>query len=206
MNAPNTAPLILASSSPRRRELLEEAGFPHRVVAPLIDDAQLNRGRVSPTEWVVALAHLKARAVIEALPDRANSLVLAADTLVFRGDRVLGKPNSPDDAAEMIRFLRGRTHQVATAVAYDPGTGIQWLADAASVTFGDIPDRDLHAYIRTDDWQGKAGGYNLYERIDDGWPVTFEGDPTTIIGLPMRKLTPILEQAMWDRQQTPGAS
>lgn len=200
----DTPPIVLASSSPRRSTLLHDAGFPHRVVPPAIDDASLERGEVSPSQWIVALAHLKARSVIDTLPPAPASIVLAADTLVVCDDRIFGQPRDAEDAARTIRALRDRTHTVTTAVAYDPGDGLRWLTDSASVTIGRLTDADIDAYAASDAWQGKAGAYNLTERIDAGWPISFVGDPTTVVGLPMRKLTPRLEHALWQRNTRPG--
>ena len=193
----STAPLILASSSARRSELLNNAGFPHRVVPPTVDDAQLNRGRVSPIEWVQALAHLKLKSVIEALAGQPRSIIIAADTLVVRGEQIFGQPTDHHDAERTIRALTGRTHHVITSVALDAADGLDWITDTATVTLGDLTEPQLARYIASDQWHGKAGAYNLSERLEDGWPIQYQGDPATVMGLPMKRLTPILEHAMF---------
>ena len=68
------------------------------------------------------------------------------------------------------------------------------FVDTATVTVGDIPGREVNAYVNSGQWRGKAGAYNLDERLEAGWPITFSGDPTTIVGLPMRRLLPLLER------------
>jgi len=193
----HAAPLILASSSPRRSELLNAAGFPHRVFPPTVDDAQLNRGRVSPIEWVQALAHLKLKSVSEALAAEARSVIISADTLVVRGDQIFGQPTDAHHAERTVRALTRRTHHVITSVALETAEGLDWITDTAIVTLGDLTDQQIHNYIASDQWRGKAGAYNLSERLEDGWPIACDGDPTTVMGLPMQRLTPIIEHAMF---------
>ncbi len=190
--------LLLASSSPRRRHLLEEAGLPFVAADPGIDDGPLIPGEVAPEQWVAALAFLKASAGIGLLPaadSREHWIVLGADTLVEQEGELLGQPRDIDHARTTIQTLAGNTHEVHTGVALlDPRKGERHIfVDSAEVTVGDIPRAVLDTYLDTGDWQGKAGGYNLYERLDAGWPITYDGDPTTIVGLPMQRLLVLLE-------------
>lgn len=189
--------LFLASSSPRRRLLLEQAGISFDWADPRIDDGGLVPGEVTPPQWVASLAFLKASAGIELLPspDRdVHWLVLGADTLVVQGGQLIGQPRDADHAREIIASLANNTHQVHTGVALiDPRRGDRHMfVDTGSVVVGDIPGRDINTYVNSDQWRGKAGAYNLHERMDAGWPITFKGDPTTIVGLPMRRLVPLL--------------
>ncbi len=191
--------LLLASSSPRRRLLLEEAGFDFVAANPPIDDGELVPGEVSPEQWVAALAFLKASVGIELLlaADPAEHwLVLGADTLVEQEGELLGQPRDIDHARTIIQTLAGNTHEVHTGVALlDPRTGQRHIfVDSATVTVGEIAAAEIDAYLDTGAWQGKAGAYNLYERLDAGWPITFTGDPTTIVGLPMQRLLALLER------------
>jgi len=191
--------LALASRSPRRRELLAEAGFAHRVVSAAgIDDSALRPGRTTPEAWVAALAWLKAAAGARVLKPADRGVVLGADTLCVlpgRGLRgLLGQPADGGEARATLSRLRGGRHAVLTGVALlCPRTGAREVfVDRAEVAWGDVPDAELDAYVASEAWRGKAGAYNLRERLDAGWPIEFEGDPTSIMGLPMRALAPRL--------------
>ncbi len=190
--------LILASSSPRRSLLLRERGFEPEVVRPRIDDAELAKpAQVSPLVWVSALAYLKGRAVLDALTDAGKPVVLAADTVVVKGGRVIGQPRDAAHARAIIETLEDGSHTVATGVAI---LGIAearvLLLDSARVSVGRIGPEKIEEYVESGDWQGKAGAYNLVERIGAGWPITYEGDPGTIMGLPMEILTPVLARML----------
>jgi len=198
----------LASRSPRRRAMLEAAGIAHVVEPAGIDDGMLVPGAVAPTAWVAALAYLKARWVVEhgalvacaasgAAPD-PHELVLGADTVcVGPGGRILGQPASEDEAAAMLRSFRNAVHPVASGVALvrrgDRARRI--LVDVADVAWGDLADAAIDEYVASGGWRGKAGGYNLADRIEAGWPIACAGDPDTVMGLPMRRLPRWLERA-----------
>lgn len=184
--------VLLASRSPRRRSLLTEAGIEHEARHPGFDDAALVPTGVSASDWVTALAHLKAAAGV-ALSRGADSprLVLGADTTCVQGTTFLGTPANAEEAERMLRAFVGAAHEVVTGVAViDSVTGRRWLfSESAMVRWGHVSDEQILAYVATGEWQGKAGAYNLRERIDAGWKIEYDGDPTTIMGLPMRLLT-----------------
>jgi septum formation protein len=191
------ARLILASQSARRRQLLSEAGLEHRAMHPGLDDAELEPGRVSPGQWVAALAYLKAAAGFLALQRETpggSAMVLGADTACVKDGDLIGTPTSAGEAESMLRRLQDGRHDVVTGVALivqdEPFARPRRLmfADASHVTVGHIGDDRIREYIRSEEWKGKAGGYNLLERIGAGWPITYVGDPTTVMGLPMRAL------------------
>lgn len=195
--------VLLASRSPRRRELLTEHDIDHRVVESGIDDTHLEPGRVDPAQWAMALAHLKAagasrgedvRREITAQPDRRH-VVLGADTIVVKDGHVLPAPTTPDVARDILRSLRTGEHSVISGVCLlDPRTDERrMLADEARVRVGDISDAALEEYLATGAWHGKAGAYNIAERRAAGWPIAHEGDETTIVGLPMTRLRRALE-------------
>lgn len=189
--------LLLASSSPRRRILLQEASIPFTASDPGVDDGILNPGEVTPQQWVASLAFLKASAGIDVLPAAHHDehwLVLGADTLVVKGDKLIGQPRDADHAYLIIRELAECEHHVHTGVTVlDPRRGDRHIfVDSARVTVGHISDEQIDTYLESGLWKGKAGAYNLYERLDAGWPITFEGDPTTIVGLPMQRLITLL--------------
>ena len=186
--------LVLASRSPRRRELLEGAGIAHDAVDTGIDDGDLRPGEHAAAEsWVAALGYLKARAGAEVWAERAGeepALVLGADTVCVADGELFGQPRDAGDAERMLRALSGGTHRVLTGVALvDSRTGERCVfVDGATVTVGDLDRDDVASYIESGAWSGKAGGYNLSERIEAGWPVACDGDPSTVMGLPMRRV------------------
>lgn len=171
--------------------MLSEAGIEHEARHPGFDDSALVPTGVSAAEWVTALAHLKAAAGAElARGEGMPRLVLGADTTCVQGTTFLGTPATPEEAERMLRGFVGVEHEVVTGVAViDTLTGRRWLfADRAMVRWGEVSDEQIRAYVASGEWQGKAGGYNLRERLEAGWKIEFEGDPTTIMGLPMRVL------------------
>lgn len=184
--------LILASRSPRRRMLLDEAGIAHEVrLAEGVDDGDLSPGEVSPEFWVASLAYLKARAVHESLEDSVgDELVLGADTVCVLDDLVIGQPSDAEDAAGIIRSFENREHDVVTGVAIvgEGGRLVDLFIDRATVRVGSIGEEQISSYVSGGAWVGKAGAYNLFERLEAGWPIEFDGDETTIVGLPMRAL------------------
>lgn len=191
--------LVLASASPRRAKLLRDAGFAFEVVRPPLDDAALRPGVATPRAWVAALAHLKANATRRALPPDVaeRSVVLGADTVVVKDGEIIGQPTDEAHARAILERLRGGSHTVLTGVALlAPRAPREIFADEAGVRVGRIEDGAIAQYIGSGAWAGKAGAYNLEERLDAGWPIEHEGDPTTVMGLPMRALTPRLRSAL----------
>ncbi len=178
-------PLTLASTSPRRRQLLEQIGIPVRVVAP--DVAEVRRPLETPVDYVERLAREKALSV-------RGRLVLGADTTVVVRDEVLEKPLDAADALRMLRKLQGRTHQVVTSVALAAGERVYQATDVTSVVFRRLGDEFLEAYVATGEPMDKAGAYGiqgygaaLVERI--------EGDFFGVMGLPLRLVLTLLEEA-----------
>lgn len=204
--APDVAlPLIwLASRSPRRRELLTAAGLRHVAEHPGLEDSELVPGAASPREWVAALAYLKASAgaAMAAAAVTERAWVLGADTACVAGDSLIGTPRDLTEARAMMRAFRETEHEVVTGVALIevmPGVApTRWsgalpvrrslFSTSALVRWGMIDDAEIERYLASGQWQGKAGGYNLRERLEAGWPITFAGDPTGVMGLPMDAL------------------
>ncbi len=192
-------PLILASTSPRRQVLLEESTWQVEVLPPSVDDGDLSPGQTPPEEWVEALAWLKARSVLDLLqesrPSEEACTVLGADTICVDEGRLLGQPADEAAARSMLEGFMERSHDVLTGtclVAFPEGHRLLFH-DRALVRWGRVNEDDLDDYLATGLWQGKAGGYNLIERIEAGWPIECEGDPATVMGLPMRRLHELLE-------------
>lgn len=180
--------IVLASRSARRRALLEQHGIAHEAVDPPVCDSGLEPGRVATAGWVMALAYLKAWSVASRLGRSADApVVIGADTVVVLDGEVIGQPRDADDARRIIRSLEGVRHDVLTGVALvDPAVGRrEMFFDRATVDVGAIGRGSIESYIAGGEWAGKAGAYNLDERLRAGWPIRYEGDPTTIVGLPM---------------------
>lgn len=169
--------IILASASPRRREILELAGIPFVVCAANEETAPVG---LSPAEYTKALAKSKCEAVFKEYPDR---VVLGADTVVVLGDTILGKPRDEKEAVEMLLALGGKTHQVMTGVWVCSPTGSDGFTDIARVRFYPITEAEAKAYVATKEPLDKAGGYGI-----QGYGMRFvegiEGDFYTVMGLP----------------------
>lgn len=216
---PTTVRLFLASRSPRRRALLDEAGFDHGVVESGVDDGDLTPGAVSPQQWVAALAYLKARAGAEGMAIRGecparNWTILGADTVCLKDGAIVGQPRDAEEARRILATLEDGGHDVLTGVALVSVTPNQrsWRAvgagqamrrralfvDRASVRVGTLGRDRIEEYVASGHWRGKAGAYNLRERLEAGWPIEYVGDPTTIMGLPMGVLRNRLARLMED--------
>jgi septum formation protein len=119
-------------------------------------------------------------------------VLLSADTIVVKDGVVIGQPASEAEAGSIIERLARGSHRVLTGVAILTSERRRVLVDDARVRVGDIGKERIGVYIASGEWRGKAGGYNLSERLADGWPIEFEGDSGTIMGLPMQRIAPIL--------------
>jgi septum formation protein len=181
--------LVLASASPRRRELLEQIGVQFRVQAADIDESVLPGE--SPGDYTLRVARDKALAVLNsagsALP------VLGADTAVILDGRILGKPGSREEAATMLSLLSGRTHQVYSAVAVAVSQqDVQQRLNVSSVTFADLDTAWIECYIDTGDPMDKAGAYGVQglaaERIS-----RIDGSFSGVMGLPLYETSQLLE-------------
>ena len=188
--------IILASGSPRRQQLLDQAGIPHQVLVSGADETVTGQ----PAQQVKTLALRKARAVLPLLDaSQNNAIIIAADTLVFIGDEVLSKPESPEDAFDMLKKLQGITHTVYTGVALlDVATGnTHVFAEPAQVTFRPLADDEIWAYIATGEPFDKAGAYGIQEKgatlVD-----RINGDFYTVMGLPVSKVCTALEGMGYD--------
>lgn len=181
--------LILASQSPRRRELLSLFELPFEVIPSNADESSaVGNGK----ERVLALAALKGREVAERNPDAA---VIASDTLVCLKEEILGKPKNREDACNMLRKLSGAWHEVHTGLYLRLPDGREWMdTDTTRVHFLPLPEKWIQAYVDTGDPMDKAGAYAI-----QGEPGIFidriEGSPFTVIGFPIAMLTSFFQQA-----------
>lgn len=190
-------PIWLASSSPRRRSLLAEAGIAVRLQPPEIDDATLRPGNVRGEHWAMAMAYLKGRCVADQLArcgTPVTGTILAADTICIHRGKIFGQPRDAADARAMLKAMENDEHVTVTGVSLiNLADSSRWLSvDCATVRFGIVGDESIDEYVASGQWRGKAGAYNLSERIEAGWPIQVVGDPTTVMGLPMRRLRGML--------------
>ncbi len=199
--APDT--LLLASASPRRREILDQMGVRHEVLlvpAPPGEDEPRLAGE-SPEDYVCRTAREKAqrarawlRANRPAQQGRAEPPILAADTTVARGDRIFGKPADAAQAAEFLTALSGATHEVLSAVVLDTGSQTLEALSRSEVTFAELTQREIDAYCRTDEPMGKAGAYAIQGRAAM-FVRRIEGSHSGIMGLPIYETSLLLRQA-----------
>jgi septum formation protein len=179
--------VILASSSPRRRQLLSLVGITHEVIPADVDESYLP-GEV-PAEHAERLARNKAAAVAGAAPD---AVCIGADTIVVVDGDVLGKPRDAGHAAEMLRRLSGRSHRVLTAVAAVWRGATVSAVEDVGVTFRRITDREIACYIATGEPMDKAGAYGI-----QGFGATIvervAGDYFAVMGLALNRLVRLLE-------------
>ena len=173
--------LILASASPRRRELLERFGLPFEVV-PARGEESAPEG-LPPGELVRLLAEQKAAEVARTVPDAA-AVVVSADTVVEIDGEVLGKPGTPERAAAMLRRLSGRTHRVWTGVCVRRGDERRTDAACTEVRFRSLAEEEIAAYVRTGEPLDKAGAYG-YQSLACLFVEEIRGDYFNVVGLPL---------------------
>jgi len=185
--------IVLASGSPRRREILAGAGLDFDVYISGADESSVNSEGISLGVYVQELALLKAKDAAKSIDGKEN-IIISADTVVVCDDEIMGKPKNRDDAFSMLKKLSGKTHSVFTGVcvwrtkdAYSVCSAVE-----SKVTFKELADEKIDRYIMTGECDDKAGGYAiqgrgaaLVEKID--------GDYLNIVGLPLFKLFEILE-------------
>jgi septum formation protein len=192
--------LVLASSSPRRRDLLARAGFFFLVDSLPVSDER-KQGE-DPAQMVRRLARAKAEAVFRmraeaeaaAGDDDEDLMVLGADTVVVCHGEVLGKPVDHADAARMLRLLSGRAHQVLTGVCLITPAGAQVEVESTSVTMARLREEDIHDYIATGEPMDKAGAYAIQGRASR-WIPHISGCYFNVVGLPVARVHAMIEKA-----------
>ena len=181
----STRPLLLASASPRRRELLERVGLAIEVHPADVDERE--QPNETPGDYVRRIAHAKAIAIAR----RSDLWVLAADTTVTLDGAILGKPETPEEAAKMMRWLSGRTHQVMTAYVLigerDERTVVREGLVSTDVTMLELDGAMLANYIASGEWRGKAGAYAI-QGIAAALVREVNGSVTNVIGLPLAEV------------------
>jgi septum formation protein len=194
--------LVLASASPRRSELLTQAGYRFRVHPAHIPEDPLPGE--DPIVYVTRLAREKAEAVFreltaessieEARPDGQSLAVLGADTTVTLENTILGKPTDAADAARMLRMLSGRTHRVITGVALVSAAGVEVAAEATAVRFLTLSDAEIAEYVAGGEPMDKAGAYAIQGRAAR-WIPRIEGCYFNVMGLPLALVSSLLESS-----------
>jgi len=186
-----TAPLVLASASPRRLDLLRQLGLEPGAVDPAQIDETPLEGE-SARRLALRLAEAKARAVGARHP---RVFVLAADTVVAAGRRLMGKPQHDEEARRMLGLLSGRAHRVLTAVAVAaPSGALSRRLSETRVRFKRLTDVEIGAYLDGGEWRGKAGGYAIQGRAG-AFVLALSGSYTGVVGLPLYETRALLTGA-----------
>lgn len=193
-DAPDTTDptFVLASESPRRRQLLLDAGYRFKVIAPPLAEPPTIPTAVTPRQHAESVAYFKARAVMERY--RPDLPVLAADTVVALDDHLFGKPADVADARRILTALSGTRHEVITGVALIDSCGCRLIAsDVTHVRMRPMSDEELDAYLASGLWEGKAGAYGIQDR-DDPVVECIEGSFSNVVGLPLEQLPSLFAQ------------
>ena len=196
---------ILASASPRRKEILENAGYSFEII---VSDADENITEVmTPEKTVEELARRKALAVLK---DNADAVIFGCDTVVAIDGKILGKPTDDEDAFNMLSMLSGRTHTVSTGVCICSADNVSVFSNTTEVEFYELSDDTIHGYIATGEcsdksgfpiwqtekpryyWEDKAGGYGIQDPFGMKYVKRINGDYYSVVGLPISKLCQVL--------------
>jgi septum formation protein len=195
--------LILASASPRRAEILRNAGIEFEVQAALLDES-LRAGEM-PGDYVRRLALAKARAAADAAAEQYSGdyLIVGADTVVVAGEEILGKPASEEEARRMLRRLSGATHEVHTglAVLRRPGGIERVVEEITRVTFAPLSEREIESYLASGEPFDKAGAYAI-QGIGGRYISRIDGCYFNVMGLPLARLWSLLREFGWE--EPPG--
>ncbi len=187
-------PIILASSSPRRQEILKLLSIPFRVIMPNIDET--TSALIDSEDVPEMLAREKVMAVIRSLPPQQEiPWVLGADTIVLKDGKIYGKPQNQEEAESFLREFSGKTHEVITALALYNGKKkiTTTRVSRTKVTFKDLTEEELQWYLDTGEWHGAAGGYRI-QSLASILITKIEGSQSCVTGLPIYELYDILQE------------
>lgn len=199
--------IILASQSPRRKELLAQAGFEFEIITSDVDEKITH---TKPSDIAESLSSQKAEDVYHKLIEKygeveaRNYLVIGADTIVAIEDRILGKPKDRADAYEMMKLLSGKTHQVYTGVSVVTGSSIHGekpqihtFHECTDVTFYEITEEEINQYLDAgNEWSDKAGAYGVQGTVGARFLKELKGDYNNVVGLPVARLYQELKSLM----------
>ena len=189
----NTKRLILASGSPRRKELLQQAGFTFEVITSSAEESY--SPGMPPSEVAPYLASLKAGAVADALGMPSDCAIIGADTVVALGNHIYGKPTDEQDACAILGQLSAKTHQVVTGVCVICENEKLCFAQTTDVTFKPLSPDEIASYVETKEPMDKAGAYGI-QGLGAALVECINGDYNNVVGLPVDRLTPILEYVL----------
>lgn len=187
-------PIILASSSPRRQDILKMLKIPFRVIIPNIDETLLSA--IDPEQVPELLAQEKVSAVIHSLPaGQEIPWVLGADTVIIFNNTVLGKPVNHEQAIEFLKMLQGNEHTVVTAIVLYNGRTktTKTKLCKTKVTFASMSDEEIEWYVETGEWHGAAGGYRI-QSLASCFISKIDGSYSGAVGLPIYELYDILKE------------
>ncbi|MDE6351244.1 MAG: Maf family protein [Treponemataceae bacterium] len=187
-------PIILASSSPRRQEILKLLNIPFKVVMPEIDESQPDD--VTTEKLPEYLATRKVDAVARSMPAGSElPWILGADTLIELDGKIFGKPHDQEEAVQFLQELQGKTHRVLTGLALYNGTlhFVSTRTVISQVTFAPMTREEIDWYISTGDWHGAAGGYRI-QGLASCFIKTITGTNSAVVGLPIFELYDMLKE------------
>lgn len=185
--------IILASASPRRREILTNIGLDFEVVVSEADESKIDKNSVPVSVYVQELAFLKAAAVAKKIK-KHDALIISADTVVYLDDQILGKPKNETDAEEMLKKLSGRAHSVFTGICVMDAQTLKSVCakEETRVYFKELTAEKIESYVKTGEPLDKAGAYAV-QGLGSLFTEKVEGDFFNVIGLPVKKLSEVLE-------------
>jgi septum formation protein len=191
-------PFILASNSPRRKEILTQSGFQFTVLPSDVDESFPND--MLSQDVPVMLAERKAKALMDTC---ANNLILAADTVVILENEILNKPSDKKEALQMLKKLSGKTHEVVTGIALATPKGIVSTSDSAFVTFRELANWEMEWYVRGGSMLDKAGAYGVQDFIGMAGIQELKGSFYTVMGLPIYHVYQLLQPYILESKQMP---
>jgi septum formation protein len=186
-------PIILASGSPRRQEYFRLLGLPFSIMPSYIDETP--RGNFGAKEFTEDLSIRKVKKVIEILRGRIPSWICGVDTVISLDGDILGKPEDRDKAKNMLLRLRGRNHEVITAIALFKGKeqSIDCRSISSTVTFASLSEEEVEWYLNTGEWQGTAGAYQV-QGLAGCFVSAIKGSYSGVVGLPIREFYVMLRE------------
>ncbi|MCL2411789.1 MAG: Maf family protein [Treponema sp.] len=178
--------IILASGSLRRQEYFKMLGLPFSILPAEIDESI--EGETNPKKFTAELAVKKVEKAIQVMAGRLPKWICGADTVISLDDKIFGKPESREEASQMLRALSGRQHKVVTSVALYSGVTkkIDFRTASCTVTFAALSEEEIEWYLDTNEWQGVAGAYRIQE-LASCFITQIKGSPSTVAGLPLNE-------------------
>lgn len=182
---------ILASASPRRKQLLLEQGCRFEVIPSEVDEASVPRGTDSPAEYAMRLAHAKAESVAGRHPEK---LVVGADTIVEHDGQIIGKARDAIDAERILRMLFAGPHEVITGLAFvRKASGLCLLCSDITVVYPHkLSNEQILTYIQSGHWQGKAGAYGIQDTHDE-FVERIDGSFSNVVGMPVELFDAVMQ-------------